>query len=215
MQVCPQLIHALDALRLNLTHFYLLEAASLGQYDNCSVIHSQTLIRKGWMRDEKLTPSGQEVYKALKDASEGKKPRKKREVKPKVVEGERADFERWWAAFPSTTGWYDERTNREFEGGRPLRVLKEECFKKFNAIIASGYTVDKLIELLKLEIAARHKESLQSGDNKMRYMHGTAPYLNQKDFQAWEGQLEETTRVKAIIQKKKDDALSSESTMFL
>jgi hypothetical protein len=93
-----------------------------------------------------------------------------------------AEFERWWAAYPGTDIFTHK--GKSFSGGRTLRVYKDDCQVKLDAILAEGeYTVDQLIAALEYEVLQKKENSFKTGTNRLSYMQGSLTYLNQRSFQ--------------------------------
>ncbi len=135
----------------------------------------QGVVRKGLVTsDNKITLTGKNVLKFLKEDAEEEKIIKK---KPATE-----DFKRWWKAFPGTdTFKHKEKT---FTGSRALRRDEENCRLKFNAILSEGdYTADDLIAALEFDVLQKKENSYKAGDNKLRYMQNSLTYLNQRSFE--------------------------------
>lgn len=91
-------------------------------------------------------------------------------------------FEKWWKAYPATDIF--EHKGKKFIGSRGFRTKKEECRTKFNKILDEGdYSEADLIRALEYEVMIKKETSVKEGENKMRYMQSTLPYLNQRTFE--------------------------------
>jgi len=135
------------------------------------------LIRKGLITkdEEKLTTIGKDLLKFVNDESSTKI------IKRKPIT---TDFEEWWKNYPPT----DSFTNngKTFKGTRSLRRGKEECRRKFKAIIEEGeYTAQQLIDALKYEVNQKLERSMRERKNIMSFMQGSIPYLNQRTFESF------------------------------
>lgn len=133
------------------------------------------LYRKGLITDsDKITLRGQEMIKFIEEAEPDDKLPKK-----KIVT---ADFELWWKTYPGTdTFSYKGKT---FPGSRSLRVKKEDCKKKFQAVIDEGeYKAKDLIEALKFEVEQKKQNSVKEKSNKLTFMQNSLTYLNQRTFE--------------------------------
>lgn len=95
---------------------------------------------------------------------------------------EESAFDKWWKAYPATDIF--EYRGRKFTGTRGFRVKKEECKLKFQKILQEGeYSGEDLVRALEYEVAIKKEASVKEGENKMRYMQSTLPYLNQRTFE--------------------------------
>lgn len=137
----------------------------------------QTLFRKGLITfKHEVTDEGKALIAFLSSSeSKPKIPRKKREV----VEDA---FEKWWKAYPPTDTF--DYKGKKFKGTRALRAKKPDCKAKIEKILASGeYTINELIEALKLEVSQKVENSYKTGVNKMSYMQNSLTYLNQCTYE--------------------------------
>lgn len=135
----------------------------------------QMLRRKGLVSDQfKITVLGRNLIDFMGTRSKTSKIVKKTET--------HAEFEKWWNAYPGTDIFvYKEKS---FTGGRTLRVNKDDCQIKLNAILAEGeYTIDQLIAALEYEVLQKKENSYKTGTNRLTYMQGSITYLNQRSFQ--------------------------------
>ena len=135
----------------------------------------QTLRRKGLMSEQfKITVLGRNLLEFMNSRAKTSKIVKKTQTF--------AEFERWWAAFPGTDIFTHK--GKSFSGGRTLRVYKDDCQLKLDAILAEGeYTVDQLIAALEYEVLQKKENSFKTGTNRLTYMQGSLTYLNQRSFQ--------------------------------
>ena len=135
----------------------------------------QTLRRKGLMSEQfKITVLGRNLLEFMNSRAKTSKIVKKTQTF--------AEFERWWAAFPGTDIFTHK--GKSFSGGRTLRVYKDDCQVKLDAILAEGeYTVDQLIAALEYEVTQKKENSFKTGTNRLTYMQGSLTYLNQRSFQ--------------------------------
>lgn len=134
----------------------------------------QTLLRKALISEEgHLTVIGQGLL-ALAGSITAKKLVKR---KPATSE-----FEEWWAKFPGTDNF--EWKGKKFTGSRALRASKPDCQVKFDKILIEGeYTAQQLIAALEYEVYQKKEQSVKLGENKLKYMHNSLTYLNQRDFE--------------------------------
>ena len=135
----------------------------------------QTLRRKGLMSEQfKITVLGRNLLEFMNSRAKTSKIVKKTQTF--------AEFERWWAAYPGTDIFTHK--GKSFSGGRTLRVYKDDCQLKLDAILAEGeYTIDQLIAALEYEVTQKKENSFKTGTNRLTYMQGSLTYLNQRSFQ--------------------------------
>ena len=135
----------------------------------------QTLRRKGLVSEQfKITVLGRNLLEFMNSRAKTSKIVKKTQTF--------AEFERWWAAFPGTDIFTHK--GKSFSGGRTLRVYKDDCQLKLDAILAEGeYTIDQLIAALEYEVLQKKENSFKTGTNRLTYMQGSLTYLNQRSFQ--------------------------------
>jgi hypothetical protein len=135
----------------------------------------QTLRRKGLVSEQfKITVLGRNLLEFMNSRAKTSKIVKKTQTF--------AEFEKWWAAFPGTDIFTHK--GKSFSGGRTLRVYKDDCQVKLDAILAEGeYTVDQLIAALEYEVLQKKENSFKTGTNRLSYMQGSLTYLNQRSFQ--------------------------------
>lgn len=132
-----------------------------------------SIIRKGLVTECKLSPEGKQLLEFMEGDDTIKIKRKKPPEEP---------FVKWWNTFPGTDTF--EYKGKKFTGTRALKAKKEDCKVKLNKILDEGeYTIDELIEALKLEINQKKENSYKTGSNSLKYMHNSLTYLNQRDFE--------------------------------
>lgn len=135
----------------------------------------QTLRRKGLVSEQfKITVLGRNLLEFMNSRAKTSKIVKKTQTF--------AEFERWWAAYPGTDIFTYK--GKSFSGGRTLRVYKDDCQLKLDALLAEGeYTIDQLIAALEYEVLQKKENSFKTGTNRLTYMQGSLTYLNQRSFQ--------------------------------
>jgi len=135
----------------------------------------QTLRRKGLVSEQfKITVLGRNLLEFMNTRAKTSKIVKKTQTF--------AEFEKWWAAYPGTDIFTHK--GKSFSGGRTLRINKDECQLKLDAILAEGeYTIDQLIAALEYEVTQKKENSFKTGTNRLTYMQGSITYLNQRSFQ--------------------------------
>lgn len=168
---------------IDLNHLFILECLNEGtdieKHVNSSKLKAwkQNLYRKSLITPQgEVSETGKELLKALREA----KPVSSAiiSVKKKMDEG----FDLWWRIYP-TTDMFDYK-GKHFDGSRGLRVRKEECRVKFNAILLEGeFKVEDMIRCLELEVIMKKEQSFKENDNKMKYMQNSLTYLNQRTFE--------------------------------
>lgn len=136
----------------------------------------QTVRRKGLLTDDfKMTLVGKSILGFLDEEGE---PEKKLVKKKTDVEG----FELWWKAYPGTDTFTHK--GKDFTGTRSMRVKKDDCKAKLNAILAEGeYTIEDLIAALEYEVLQKKENSIKTKTNKLTFMQNTLTYLNQRSFE--------------------------------
>lgn len=154
-----------------------------GEYDNILtqpkiLALSKTIFRKGLINSEGcLTETGRELLSFLSSTEKTPKLIKKKKDKSQEVD----NFTLWWKNYPATDTF--EYKGKKFNGTRALRVKKDECKIKINKILESGeYTINELVEALKLEIQQKAENSYKTGQNKMSFFQNSLTYINQQTF---------------------------------
>jgi hypothetical protein len=132
----------------------------------------QSLIRKALVtEDGKLTNNGEELLEFLKSKM---KPIQRKKIST-------VEFDEWWECYPSTDHF--EYKGRVFVGSRGMRVKKEECKLKFNAIINQGvYTARQIIEATKCAIMLKKEASLKKKSNELTYLQNSLTFLGGDHF---------------------------------
>lgn len=135
-----------------------------------------SLIRRGLIYDEETTPKltiqGKHLLSFI--SVEG-------EIKIKKEKVDSDLFDRWWDTFPKRDEF--EYKGVYFAGERGFRVKKDECRVKFNKILIEGeYSIDQLIRALQKEVIQKKEASVRHRENRLKYLHNTLTYLNQRDF---------------------------------
>ena len=197
IHISPKVFEELIKKSYNLDLIYLLKLIEeqydvIPMYEKSMKISAlyQSLIRKGLITDEdKLTLIGKDLLDYINNESDVKI------VKRKPIT---TDFEEWWKNYPSTDSF--EVNGKVFKGTRALRKGKQECKRKFKAIIEEGdYTAKQLTEALKFEVNQKVERSIKENKNIMTFMQGSIPYLNQRSF---EGFIELMEQFKTIPETK-------------
>lgn len=151
------------------------DATALCENPKMSVL-CQTLRRKGLLSESfKLTLIGKSVLGFLDEEGtpETKLVKKKQDSN---------DFDEWWKAYPGTDTFTHK--GKDFTGTRSMRVKKDDCKAKLNAILQEGeYTIEELIAALKYEVLQKKENSYASKTNKLSYMQNSLTYLNQRTFE--------------------------------
>jgi hypothetical protein len=93
-----------------------------------------------------------------------------------------AIFDLWWKSYPGTDTF--KYKNKTFAGSRSLRVNKDKCKDKFQAIVNEGeYTGQMLIDAMLFDVVQKKEISLKKRENKLTYMQNSLTYLNQRSFE--------------------------------
>jgi hypothetical protein len=129
----------------------------------------QSLIRKGLVTDEnKITILGDELLEFMTTKIAAPIVRKKPSTK---------EFDDWWEAFPSTDQF--EYKGRIFTGSRGMRVQKEKCKLKFNAILNEGkYSAKQITEATKYVVVLKKEASLKKKSNELTYLQNSYTFLD-------------------------------------
>jgi hypothetical protein len=133
----------------------------------------QTLVRKALISEEsKLTPIGQELLDFMSSKISTPIVRKKASTE---------EFDTWWESFPSTDHF--EYQGRIFTGSRGMRVQKEKCRLKFNAIVNEGvYTAKQIIEATKLVVLLKKNASIKKRTNELTYLQNSYTFLDKDHY---------------------------------
>ena len=136
----------------------------------------QTVRRKGLLSEDfKLTLIGKSVLGFLDE--EGTP-----EVKLVKAKRDNNDFETWWKSYPGTDTFTHK--TKSFTGTRSMRVKKEDCKTKLNAILAEGeYTIKEMIAALEYEVLQKKENSIKTKSNRLMFMQNSLTYLNQRTFE--------------------------------
>lgn len=172
----------LSRLKLNLSHLWLLDLYSRdtkpgGEFS----VLLQALERKGLVFNGSITPLGSQLIEDVFNGSF-----KSRDIKKKVqqVPDELLNgFEEWWEAFPSISQF--KYKGKKFEGSRGFKVEKDHCKVEWKKLMLEGITPEQMINAVKVEVEMKQRESFRTGDNKMKYMSSTLPYLRQRKFESF------------------------------
>lgn len=165
----------------NLDIIWIIEKAKSGwDYDTIPIQKVdnliKTAIRKGLLTEEfKLTLEGEELLKFVNTPSTEKLTKKKISNDP---------FVSFWSLFPANDTF--EYRGRKFTGSRGLKQKKPDCKIKLDAILNEGeYTIDQILECLKLEIHQKCEKSYKEGKNHMSFMQNSCTWLNQRSFEGY------------------------------
>lgn len=150
-----------------------------------------TLYRKGLTtEDNKITLLGKAILEFIEESDNLLS--KENKIKPVVIPEN--CFADWWKAYPGTDNF--EYKGKKFSGSRSLRQKKEDCKKKFDAILKEGtYTCDELILALEYEVKQKKEASLKANTNRMMYMQNSLTYLNQRSFESFVELIREGARI--------------------
>jgi len=166
-------IQYLNKLKLTLSDFKYLEAFNMGQIPPRTKFVSN-LEKLGMVLNNEITNYGKIIYTEFQNVDE------KTKLHTKKIKKVDEDFEKWWENFPATA------SHGRWQSTRNLRVKKDECQVKFRKILDEHkYTLDTLIDVLKLEVSMRKSQSDVRGKNEMDFMKGTLSYLNSRQFEVW------------------------------
>lgn len=192
--VDSKVISELEKARLNLSHLWLLELFYTADKSENGKIEEdfsklsvyQTLQRKGYIIDSKITSDGKILYELIASLVEGKNTIVIGNPELTVARKTRDNqFEEWWSTFPSTDRITDTNGIIIFKESRSLRGGKEYCKDKYIKLLAEGYKHEDLMRSLNYEISLRKLQSVEEGENKLKFMQNTKTYLYQKSFEAF------------------------------
>lgn len=135
----------------------------------------KALVVKGFLTEEnKITTTGRELLSFMES------------TKAELVLTKPSDdgFNKWWNTFPGTDTFRYQGVT--FTGSRSLRVSKEECRLKFNAIILEGeYTPEQMVAALQIDIEQKKNASIKTKTNKLTYLQNSATYLRQRSYEPY------------------------------
>jgi hypothetical protein len=136
----------------------------------------QAVRRKGLVTESfKLTLIGKSILGLLDEEGET-------ELKLVKTKASTDDFEKWWKAYPGTDT-FTYKSNA-FTGSRSMRVKKDDCKSKLNAILAEGeYKIEELIAALEYEVLQKKENSVKTKSNRLTFMQNSLTYLNQRTFE--------------------------------
>lgn len=136
----------------------------------------QSVKRKGLVTEDfKITLIGKSILGLLDEEGTPELKLKKTKIKSD-------DFESWWKAYPGTDTFTHK--GQSFTGTRSMRVKKDDCKSKLNAIIAEGeYKIEELIAALEFEVLQKKENSIKAKANKLTFMQNSLTYLNQRTFE--------------------------------
>jgi len=136
----------------------------------------QTVRRKGLVSESfKLTLIGKSILGLLDEEGET-------ELKLVKTKASVDDFEKWWKTYPGTDT-FTHKSN-SFTGSRSMRVKKDDCKSKLNAILAEGeYKIEELIAALEYEVLQKKENSVKTKSNRLTFMQNSLTYLNQRTFE--------------------------------
>lgn len=133
----------------------------------------QTLLRKAFItEDNKLTLIGHELLDFMESKKVTTIVRSKTSTK---------EFDEWWEAYPSTDHF--EYKGKTFTGSRGMRVQKEKCKLKFNAIINEGiYSARDIIEATKYVVLLKKENSYKKRSNDLTYLQNSFTFLDKDHY---------------------------------
>lgn len=137
----------------------------------------QSVVRKGLLSSSgKLTLEGKALLEFIS------KPVDEKYEKMKTIDD--SEFMKWWNSYPGTDTFV--HNGKSFAGTRTLRNNKDECKIRLRKILDEGeYTIDELVEALKLDVLQKKENSFKTGTNRLTYMQNSLTYLNQRSFEPY------------------------------
>lgn len=183
----------LEKLHMSLDHLYEIERSYIDDsFKGIPESILAKLVRKGFLTMEgKITSTGKLFYEIIsKPDFVSSTSNIKKELK-KIKGTQNEQYLEWISLYPATASWVTTQ-GYNFSSSRKLRTNTPEAEQKYLAILnEKKYTHEDMKNVLLYQIALIQKESVLKEENKMEYMQGTIPYLNQRTF---ENYLEEMKR---------------------
>lgn len=182
----PDLLQNLEKVRLNLSHFFLLELLYFDQSIEDYRFLLPNLERKEFVANDKLTELGRNTYKLLLTT--------KVEKVPKADNSEiDQQFEEWWLIYPSSDKF--EYNGKSFKGMQKKSIKKAECKVKFRELVKTGgYTSQQVIEGTKQHLIQVKEVSVQKGINQMSFVPNSERYLREECFSPYIGETKKETQ---------------------
>ena len=183
----PEILFQCERLHLNLSHLYEIELSYYYPDVNRGIPEAltATLERKNLMtKDGHLTSEGKVFYECLSDPNFFINSANDLKKEMKAAKGESdSRWKEWIALYPKTASWITPY-GTELTSTRRLRQDTVGNEKKYLAILAKGgiYTQEHMCNVLKYQLELIKKESIRLRTNKMEFMQGTEPYLNQATY---------------------------------
>ena len=148
----------------------------------------QSLERKGLITKEgNITLIGQNLLEFISNPGKELKLIKK---KPDDA------FLKFWEAFPPTDTF--EHRGIPFMGSRSLRINKEDCKVKLQAILNEGeHTIEEIVGAIKYDVYLKKEMSVKTRTNKLSYLQNSLTYLRSKSFEAF---IEEGRKLDSIVE---------------
>lgn len=133
----------------------------------------QTLVRKALITEEnKITLIGQELLDFMASKIVSTISRVKKSTK---------EFDEWWESYPSTDHF--EFKGKVFTGSRGMRVQKEKCKLKFNAIVNEGiYSAQEIIDATKYVVQLKKENSYRKKSNDLTYLQNSFTFLDKDHY---------------------------------
>lgn len=180
-----ELIIRLERVRLNLSHYFMMQEINAGNKVAGEIKETctwATLVRKGYVFEDKLTLEGREIWNELGD----KKVRKVKKKKEEIL-GAAEAFDQWWGSYPTTDRILDSSGSVVHHETRGLRTgTKLKCKEKYIEALNEGvYSHSELLAALKYEVEMRVNQSLIGSDNKLTFMKGSLTYLNNASYESF------------------------------
>lgn len=187
-KISSDVVEQLALLHLDLSHLWVLENLIDGTYYYGPESLLTMLDRKGYITYDKqtstilITDMGDKLV-ALLSAPDFSLENIKVKKELKKVKGESdSRYQEWINIYPLTASWTTP-VGTKLTSTRRLRQDNLENEKKYLAILSKGiYTHEQMCNVLRYQIELIKKESIKYRQNKMQFMQGTTPYLNQETF---------------------------------
>lgn len=186
-KISKDVILALEKLHINLSHLYCLENIENG-IDVSEFPESITfcLERKNFIISPhfSLTNEGKLLLDILSDPNFSFVTQKLRKELKKVRSDQSTQWKEFIEIYPATGSWITP-LGTSLTSSRRLRQDTIENEKKYLSILASGVAHSDMKMVLMYQIELIKKESIRLKTNKMEFMQGTTPYLNQNTWKTF------------------------------
>lgn len=181
-------VKQLQKLHLTLDHLYALERLLVPKFnlenDSCLNIPDNImngLMRRGYLAGLNVTDQGRLLYSTLSNPDFFISELELKKELKKVKAAQSIQWLEFLSIYPATASWITP-SGTNLESSRKLRQDSLDNEKKYLAILASGVSHEDMKSVLMYQIELIKRDSIKNRTNKMEYMQGTTPWLNQKTY---------------------------------